>query len=65
MDIKAVKFIDKNKTSDSKYNYHHPMKPLTPAQKLYIIQKQAMLRMRGINPDRLKIVIFEMAKKVK
>ena len=38
---------------------------LTPAQQLYIIRQQAMFRMRGINPDRLKNVIFEMAKRVK
>jgi hypothetical protein len=38
---------------------------LTPAQKLYIIQQQAMFRMRGINPERLKNVIFEMAKRVR
>jgi hypothetical protein len=38
---------------------------ITPTQQLYIIQQQAMFRMRGINPERLKNVVFEMAKRVK
>jgi len=59
--MKSLKFADLRGTNTA---IHCPTKEYA-AQQLYIIKQQAMFRMRGVNPDRLKNVIFEMAKRVR